>query len=88
VKFGRDDILKLFLQSRRSGFYFSVLEEGDLAAGDAFEPVSRDPSGVTVADITSLYVNEVRDLELMNRAIALEALPSSWRGYFSKQLNR
>jgi MOSC domain-containing protein YiiM len=88
VKFGRDDILKLFLKSRRSGFYFSVLEEGDLAAGDAFELVSRDPAGITVADITSLYANEERDLELMKRAIALEALPSGWRNYFSKQISR
>lgn len=88
VKFGRDDILKLFLQSRRTGFYFSVLEEGDVAAGDTVEPVSRDASGITVADITSLYVNEERDLELMNRAKALEALPTSWRGYFSKRLSR
>ena len=88
VKFGRDDILKLFLQSRRSGFYFSVLEEGEVAAGNAIESVSRDPAGITVADITSLYANDEPDLELMNRATELEALPPSWRAYFSKQLSR
>jgi MOSC domain-containing protein YiiM len=88
VKFGRDDILKLFLQSRRSGFYFSVLEQGEVAAGDAFESVSRDPAGITVADITNLYANDEPDLELMKRAMEVEALPPSWRAYFLKQLSR
>jgi MOSC domain-containing protein YiiM len=88
VKFGRDDILKLFLQSRRAGFYFSVLEGGAVAAEDAIESVSRDPAGITVADITSQYVNDEPDLELMKRALEVEALPSSWRNYFLKQLSR
>lgn len=88
VKFGRDDILKLFLQSRRSGFYFSVIEEGEVAAGDAIESVSRDPAGITVADITGLYANDEPDLRLMKRASAVEALPPSWRAYFLKQLSR
>jgi MOSC domain-containing protein YiiM len=88
VKFGRDDILKLFLQSRRSGFYFSVLEEGDVAAGDSIESLSQDPAGISVADITSLYADDDPDPELMNRAIQLEALPSSWRNYFAKKIGR
>ena len=88
VKFGRDDILKLFLQSRRSGFYFSVLEEGEVAAGDSIESLTQDPAGISVADITSLYADDDPDPELMKRAIELEALPSSWRNYFAKKLGR
>ena len=88
VKFGRDDILKLFLQSRRSGFYFSVLEEGDVAAGDSIESASRDSAAISVAEITSLYVDEEPDLRLMRRAMQVEALPVSWRKYFSKQLGQ
>lgn len=34
LKFGRDDILKRFLQSELTGFYFAVLKEGEVAAGD------------------------------------------------------
>jgi len=33
VRFGRDDMVKRFLASGRSGFYLSVLSEGDVAAG-------------------------------------------------------
>ena len=34
LKFGRPDIVKRFLASERTGFYFAVLREGDVAAGD------------------------------------------------------
>jgi MOSC domain-containing protein YiiM len=86
IKFQRDDILKLFLMSLRSGFYFSVLEEGEVAAGDEIKLVARDPNNITVTDITKLYSTEKHNDELKRRAIEVEALPESWRNYFKKQL--
>ncbi|MFY9609817.1 MAG: MOSC domain-containing protein [Blastocatellia bacterium] len=88
VRFGRDDVIELYLKSGRVGFYLSVLEEGVVAAGDTIEPVSHDPAAVTVADITSLYASDRPDLELMKRAVGVEALPSGWRDKFLKQLGR
>src|SRR6185295_7629483 len=38
IKFGRSDIIRRFLQSRRTGFYFAVTKEGMVTTGDAFEP--------------------------------------------------
>ena len=55
IRFGRTEIVKRFLQSGRSGFYFSVLEEGQVTAGDSVERITRDERGVTVADIVNLY---------------------------------
>lgn len=86
IKFGRDDMLKLFLSSLRSGLYFSVLEEGEVAAGDDFKLVARDHNNVTVTDITKLYSTQKHNDELKRRAIKVEALPASWRNYFLKQL--
>jgi MOSC domain-containing protein YiiM len=86
IKFERDDMLKRFLSSLRSGFYFSVLEEGAVAAGDKIELLERDPNNVTVTDITKLYSTEKNNYELKQRAIKVEALPASWRNYFLKQL--
>jgi MOSC domain-containing protein YiiM len=86
IKFERDDILKRFLSSLRSGFYFSVLEEGEVAAGDEIKPVARDPNDITVEDITKLYSTERDNDVLKRRAIEVEALPSSWRNFFLKQL--
>ncbi len=81
-RFGRPDMVKRFLHSRRTGFYLRVLREGEVGAGDAIKLVSRDPGKVTVADITRLYAFEKDNRELLQRAIDLPALPESWRDYF------
>jgi len=86
IKFGRADILKRFLASGRTGFYLSVQREGEVEAGDDIELIERDENNVTVADITRLYAHDRDDIDLMRRAIALEALPDSWRDYFRKRL--
>jgi MOSC domain-containing protein YiiM len=86
IKFGRPDIIKRFLASGRTGFYFSVQREGEVGAGDEIELIARDANNVTVADITGLYSANRGDVETLRRAIALEALPESWRNYFRKQL--
>jgi MOSC domain-containing protein YiiM len=88
AKFGRDDIIKRFLHSGRTGFYFTVLQEGEVGAGDDITVVSRDENAVTVADITRLYVHEKDDVRTLRRAVQVEALPESWRGYFQKRIKK
>ncbi len=88
IRFGRDDIIKRFLASRRSGFYFAVLHEGDVGAGDAIELIGSDENNITVADITRLYVSDKDNLEMLRRAAHVEALPESWRGYFQRQIEK
>ncbi len=88
LRFGRADILKRFLASERTGFYLSVLKEGEVGAGDELELIEKNPSGVTVVDVTRLYSSEKHNVDLLKRAIATEALPESWRTYFHERLNR
>jgi MOSC domain-containing protein YiiM len=88
LKFGRPDIIKRFLQSERTGFYFAVLKEGEVGAGDELEALGRDAHDVRVSDITRLYTREKHNAELLRRAIKVEALPESWRGYFQHQLEK
>ncbi len=88
IKFGRDDIIKRFSASRRTGFYFAVLKEGKVGAGDVFETISRDDHNVTIDDINRLYTSEKDNLELLHRAVEVEALPERWRSYFRHQLER
>ena len=88
IRFGRPDMVKRFLASRRTGFYFRVLQEGEVVAGDTLELVSRDDNNITVADITQLYTHEQNNPDLIHRAAQLEALPESWRNYFQQQSSR
>ena len=86
IKFGRMDFLKKFLASGRTGFYLSVEREGEVGAGDEIELIARDTHHVTVADITRLYARDRSDFETMRRAVAVEALPESWRQHFRQKL--
>jgi MOSC domain-containing protein YiiM len=88
IKFGRSDIVKRFMASGRSGFYFSVEREGEVGAGDGIELVGRGEGDVTIADITRLYARDREDFETMRRAAALEDLPESWREHFRQQLSK
>ena len=86
IRFGRADIIKRFLVSERTGFYFSVLKEGEVGAADEFDLLKKNVAGVRVVDITRLYSSDKENVDLMRRAIATEALPESWRQYFLKRL--
>jgi MOSC domain-containing protein YiiM len=86
IKFGRMDILKRFLASGRTGFYFSVAREGEVEAGDEVELLARDEHNVTVSDITRLYSRDGDDFDTMRRAMEVEALPDKWRQHFRQQL--
>jgi MOSC domain-containing protein YiiM len=87
IRFGRNDILRMFLDSGRSGFYFAVLQEGEVGPGDEIRLLEKSRDTVTVSDITSLYVSEKHNVDLLRRAIATDALPAGWKSYFQKQLN-
>ena len=88
IRFGRPDIIKRFLASRRTGFYFAVVRGGMVGAGDAIELMGRAQQEISVADITRLYGFERDDVKALRRAIEIEALPENWKGYFQHQLDK
>ena len=88
VKFGRDDIIKRFLESGRTGFYFAVKKEGEVGAGDSIETISRDMNELKVADVTRLYLEDKDDLETLQKALRVDALPDSWKNHFERQLEK
>jgi len=88
LKFGRDDILKRFFQSGFSGFYCAVLQEGEVAAGDPIRLLHRDEHEVSVLDIVHLEGEGFYDVDLLRRAVAVEALSQAWRDSFLQRLTR
>jgi MOSC domain-containing protein YiiM len=86
IRFGRDDMVKRFLRSGRTGFYLAVVREGEVAKGNSLEIVGRDEHGVTVADIASLYARDRDNDDLLRRAVDVPALPESWKEYLRKRL--
>jgi len=86
AKFRRDDIIQRFAESGRSGFYFSVVEEGEIGAGDNLEPLSREDTGLSISDVNRLYFRVNADIDLLRRAAQARMLPEGLRRLFQKRL--
>ena len=88
IRFGRADIIKRFLVSERTGFYLSVLKEGEVGAGDEIELLERNAAGVKVVEVTRLYSSDKDNVDVLRRLIALKELPESWREYLQRRLEK
>jgi MOSC domain-containing protein YiiM len=85
LKFNRADMIKLFWKSGHSGFYFSVVEEGELQAGDSIDlERSADPR-VTVAEVLALYRHPSPDRADIERALAAP-LTAEWKQELRERL--
>jgi MOSC domain-containing protein YiiM len=85
LKFDRDDMVKRFLASRRTGFYLRVLREGEVGAGDKIQIAHRDENRVSISDALKLYLHESDSKEMRQRALRVKYLSESWRQEFSEQ---
>jgi MOSC domain-containing protein YiiM len=84
-------MVKRFLASGRTGFYFAVTREGEVGAGDEMTLIAKDPNGVPVSEITRLYVAKRygdADVTWVRRALRVAALPESWKQYFRQRLEK
>ena len=86
IRFGRSDIIKRFLASERTGFYFAVLQEGEVGVGDPMELIEKSQDSLRLSDITALYTREKHNVGLLRRAIKVATLPESWKDYFRQRL--
>ena len=86
IRFGRGDMLRRFVASGRSGFYVSIVAEGDVGRGDTIRITQRAAGSISVADIFSMRMGHEASPELLRRAASLAALPPSWREHFHSRL--
>jgi MOSC domain-containing protein YiiM len=83
LKFQRDDMAKRFLASRRTGFYFRVLREGEIGAGDEIVRIAQDENRVSIADALKVYLGAPDSGGLRERALRVKYLSDAWREEFS-----
>jgi MOSC domain-containing protein YiiM len=86
IRFGRADMVKRFLASRRSGIYFSVKEEGFVKAGDSIERIQQSESRISIADINRVYVYTRDNIPLLREIVRLEILPHGLHSEFAEAL--
>lgn len=89
IRFQSDDMVKRFLASGLTGFYFAVIQEGSVGAGDGLELLKTDERAVPVSEITRLYVARTysdEEVSTLERALEVPALPKSWKAHFRERL--
>ena len=86
IRFGRADMVKRFLASRRTGFYLSVAVEGDLGPGDTIEVLDRQPAAISIPELLRMYLKEGVASGRIREVIAIPVLSDAWRAELQKQL--
>jgi ferredoxin-NADP reductase/MOSC domain-containing protein YiiM/ferredoxin len=72
----------LLVSHHRPGFYFRVLDEGVVQAGDEIVKVADGPERLTVADIDALLYLPNKSRPMLDRALRVPALSEGWKGSF------
>lgn len=84
ARFQRHDMIERFLSSGRCGFYFSVVEEGEVGAGDEVNFLGGLTPTLSILETFRAYT--ATDPELLQRAANVAALPGGWRERFRTRL--
>jgi MOSC domain-containing protein YiiM len=79
IKMGDATFPKRFLKSKRAGWYYRVIEEGTVQAGDAIAVEARDPHALSIHALCTLRYENYNDREALHRAAAIPALSKEWR---------
>jgi ferredoxin-NADP reductase/MOSC domain-containing protein YiiM len=79
IRMNEPQMAALLVKHRRPGFYFRVLEEGEVEAGDEIVKVLAGPERLTVAEIDALLYLPGRDRTGLERALRIPALSAGWR---------
>lgn len=84
ARYGRSDLIKMVIDSGRTGFYLKVLNGGVVGQGDNLILKEREPHNVTVAFANNIFHHEKRNCSGIGRVLAVPALSASWRKSFRK----
>lgn len=82
IRMNEPRMAALLTSSGRPGFYFRVLREGEVGAGDEIVKVGEAGERMTVAEINALLYLPPHPRERLERALRIEALAAGWRGSF------
>jgi hypothetical protein len=78
----------LLVAHHRPGFYFRVLREGEVGAGDDIVKVADGPERITVADMDALLYLPGHSREQLERALRVPALAKGWQTSFETMLHQ
>jgi MOSC domain-containing protein YiiM len=80
IRMDEPQMAALLVAHRRPGFYFRVLEEGEVGAGDEIVKVADGPEQMSVAEMDALLYLPGHTPEQLERALRIPALSEGWQG--------
>jgi ferredoxin-NADP reductase/MOSC domain-containing protein YiiM len=78
----------LLVAHHRPGFYFRVLQEGEVGAGDDIVKIADGSERMSVADLDALLYLPGHSTEQLQRALRIPALSKGWRSSFQAMLQQ
>lgn len=88
MRLGEPDMPSLLVAHHRPGFYFRVITEGHVQAGDAIVLTRRGPHELSVADVDALLYLPDRDMAQLRKAVDVAALSPGWQQSFHDMLTQ
>ena len=78
----------LLVEHHRPGFYFRVLQEGEVGAGDDIAKIADGPERISVSEVDALLYLPGHSREQLQRALQIPALSKGWQGSFQAMLQQ
>jgi len=88
IRMNEPEMAALVVKHGRPGFYFRVLEEGEVEAGDEIIRVASGPERMSVFDIDALLYMPGHPRDQLERALRIPALSAGWRRSFEALLTQ
>ncbi|HVE22206.1 MAG TPA: MOSC and FAD-binding oxidoreductase domain-containing protein [Acidocella sp.] len=88
IRMNEPQMAALLVAHNRPGFYFRVLQEGDIGAGDDIERIAAGPERMTVSEVNALLYKPGHPISEIERALRIKALSAGWRTSFQALLDQ
>jgi ferredoxin-NADP reductase/MOSC domain-containing protein YiiM len=82
IRLDEPDMPNLLVSQHRPGFYFRVITEGHVRAGDDIVRTRRGRHELSVADVDALLYLPDRNVETLRKAVDVPALSPGWQQSF------
>jgi len=88
IRMNEPEMAALLVKHGRPGFYFRVIEEGEVEAGDEIAQVAAGPEHMSVSEINALLYTPGHPRDRLERALRIPALSAGWRNSFAALLEQ
>ncbi|HVI08466.1 MAG TPA: MOSC and FAD-binding oxidoreductase domain-containing protein [Candidatus Binatia bacterium] len=88
IRLNEPRMAALVVAQHRPGFYFRVLQEGEVGAGDEIVKLADGPERMSVADTDALLYLPGHSREQLEKALRIPALSKGWQGSFRAMLQQ